>query len=117
MAGKAPWRVIAEHLRTWKRDAYVPLRVALSAEEQRRHRVSTSSIIAGYVRKDQLEVRYQLHYCLYRCLQLEHRKHLTRFSSAAVRWGAHGAASARFLGAPGRDQRPSARGACVLVGR
>lgn len=54
---KVPWRVIAEHLRTWKRDAYVPLRIALSAEEQQRHKVAAPSLIAGYVRKDQLEVR------------------------------------------------------------
>lgn len=52
------WRLaLAQRLRGWDRDAFVPLRVALSSEEQQLHASAAPSLLAGYVRKDCLEVR------------------------------------------------------------
>lgn len=60
MASSTPaWRrALAQRLRGWDRDAFAPLRVTLSAEEQQLHGSASSSIFAGFVRKDHLEVQY-----------------------------------------------------------
>lgn len=53
----SPWRTLVARVGSWKRDAYVPLHVALSADEQLCHQCADSTMLAGFVRKDRIEVR------------------------------------------------------------
>ncbi|KAF1316489.1 Rna-binding protein, partial [Globisporangium splendens] len=50
------WRRLVARVTGWERDAYVPLRIALTADEQQVFADKTSaSVVAGYVRKSRLE--------------------------------------------------------------
>lgn len=57
----APWRTLVSRTSGWTRDAYASLMVTLNTEEKQLHACAASAINAGYVRKDQLDVRRAMH--------------------------------------------------------
>jgi hypothetical protein len=56
------WRGLVARTTGWERNAYIPLRIALTADEKQQQLLAnkapaqSSSVVAGYVRKSRLEV-------------------------------------------------------------